>query len=227
MPSYKRNWKTPSRSRWGPKKYYKRPDTTIQRNSFGSTGLTGKNPSDLNRIYRFRQCCSRGQITSATSGIETEANLYFTLNDLPQVATFTALFDQYKFEKVEITLWPRANMNPSGASNATTQGTLITAIDLDNITSLSANPDALRQFGTCIETMGYERQWRVFKPNIALATYAGAFTSFANASQQWIDSASPTVQHYGFRIMLANTGSANDMTFDVRCVYHLAFRNVN
>jgi len=182
----------------------------------------------LNKVYQFRQCCSLGTITSP-AGVGTainEVNYFFKLGDLPQAAAFVAIFDQYRIDKVEVTWWPRANMNQSGAGVNGEMSTLITAIDCDNVAAVGS-ADALRQFGTCIETEGYLKQYRAIKPHIAVAAYQAAFTGFANVKAGWIDSGYANVQHYGLRSILNGTTNAGDVLFDLRAVYTVSFRNVN
>jgi len=58
---------------------------------------------------------------------------------------------------------------------------------------------------------------------MAVAAYAGSFTSYANMEPQWIDCASPSVQHYGFKCAVNPTGVA--MTFDLIGKIWVQFRN--
>jgi len=53
---------------------------------------------------------------------------------------------------------------------------------------------------------GFEKQVRVFRPRIAMAAYSGSvFTSFANMTNVWLDTASNSVQHYGLKVAWTQT----------------------
>lgn len=173
----------------------------------------------------FKRCYDAGQFSSGSVTF-SESNFKFQLNDLSAYTEFTALFDQYKFKKVIVHYIPRGNMTPTGTGTANTAGTLITAIDLDDIANLGAI-NSLREFATCQEVSSHTTVTRTVYPHIALAAYQGALTAFANKGNQWIDCAYAAVQHYGMRSIIPNiTTAAGDITYDVRMEYFIEFKNV-
>ena len=161
-----------------------------------------------NKIYTFRQTVSTlatiggtgwyvgtttndPYVAGATTGMPAVAAfvsgaMAFQLADLNQVATFTALFDQYKFTGVRVQFMPIFNEN--GQSGGSSAGDLYTAIDYDDANAL-ADLNAFRQRADTRMTPSWKGTTHYFKPHVALAGYAGAFTSFANQGNQWIDCA--------------------------------------
>jgi len=203
----------------------KRKPRFAARKSYGPRSM-GAMYGSLNKIYKFKQCCQRGTITSQSGGVVTETNYSFALSDLPQSATFAALFDQYKIDYVVIHFLPRGNMNQNSATNNAQMGTYLTAIDLDDTANISTE-DALRQFQTCKEMSMLKATSVGLKPHVAIAAYSGAvFTSFANKGNQWIDSANLGVPHYGVRTMVSATANNVDVYFDVRAEYYFSCKNV-
>jgi hypothetical protein len=126
----------------------------------------------------------------------TATNAYaavaFTLSSFSMNSSYVALFDQYRIEQLEV--W----LEPFAAQGSTAFAELITAVDLDDANvpanlSLGDKQGALVGYGAA----GRYHRWR---PHVAVAEYSGTFTSYGNVPATWIDSASTTVQHYGFKI---------------------------
>lgn len=68
----------------------------------------------------------------------------------------------------------------------------------------------------------------LLRPRTAMAAYSGAFTSYANMSDQWIDLNSTSVQYYGFKLLLppASVSSLSSPAIDLMFDYTIVFRNV-
>lgn len=157
-------------------------------------------------------------MTSNTS-IATFFSISTTLALLNGFTDFTAAFDQYRIEAVEVLLKPQINMNTGTSTNA---GEVHTVIDYDDQTSLGSVAAAL-QYDNVITTPGYQAQRRCYRPRMAMAAFASsAFTSFANMKDQWIDAASTGVNHYGVKI--AWTPTTISLTYDLTVRAHVQFR---
>jgi len=149
-------------------------------------------------------------ITNAT------ASSQFSLSNFLGSTALTSVFDQYKFEQVEV--W----LEPTAAQGSTVFANLITAVDLDDASvptaAISDRQGALQGYGGA----GRYHKW---VPHMAVAVYSGTFTSFANERAGWIDSASPNVQHYGFKSFAVSTPVIVKYDLTVRAV--ISFRAPN
>lgn len=135
----------------------------------------------------------------------------FQLNKFSGYSQYTGLFDQYRFNEIEV--WIEPTTSPSTASADV--GTCVTAIDLDD-TNVPTSVASVEDKQTALSTGGFSGHYHRWKPHMALAAYSGAFTSYDNAPANWIDSASPAVQHYGIKIAVTNTGSVVPYRISVR-----------
>jgi len=162
-----------------------------------------------------------GILTSSTvSDIFPAYN--YALQYLTSYSEFTALFDQYRIVRVETTFMP--TITEISALGAFVNSYLLTAIDYDDANTYATVNDAL-QVATASITPVTKSVTRGFTPRVALAAYSGAFTSYAQAPPgQWLDCASPGVQHYGLKTAIPLTGSA--LTWRVMHRYYLEFRRV-
>jgi len=143
---------------------------------------------------------------------------YFTINGFSGYAEYLSLFDQYRIDEIEVWLEPFETQSSVQALC----GTLTSAIDLDDantpttIASVQAHQNALVTNGVA----GHYHRW---KPHMAVGVYSGAFTSFGNMPADWIDSASPGVQHYGFKSAITATTNAIPYSLTIRAI--VSFRS--
>jgi hypothetical protein len=152
--------------------------------------------------------------TSVT--VPVYGNLYFALSQCATAASYTALFDQYRIEQLEV--W----IEPLSDTTAVATTGLASAIDLDDANAPSSYGDVADRQGAILATtlVGQYHKW---KPHIAVATYSGAFTSFANEPSGWIDVASPSVQHYGLKMATQGADGAT-RTMNTICRAVVSFR---
>lgn len=136
----------------------------------------------------------------------------FTMNMLGNYTEYTTMFDQYKIRGALIKITPYTSLavTPAGSSgiiNSNNQGVSCmfhSVLDFDDATAPTAGTAGI---ATLREYKGYKSQnffnnrpiVRYCKPRMAVAAYAGAFTSYANVANVYCDSNSPGVQHYGFK----------------------------
>ena len=154
--------------------------------------------------------------TSAT--VPTMQATYYTLASFFSYTEYTGLFDQYRFDQLEWWIEPQA----SQSLTSTNVGNLVTAIDLDDATT-PANFDAVAVKQNSISSVGNDGHYHKFQPHMAVASYAGAFTSYSNVTPTWIDSGSPSVQHYGVKIAASATTAIQVYNIQVRA--RVSFRN--
>lgn len=148
----------------------------------------GTQTTKINRSVTF------SAFTTSNAG-DTIKSYSFQLSDLPNYTEFTGLFDAYRITGVEVIFYPVNTVNTTGAAVNPTQA--ITCVDFDGISGPTLVSD-LEQYDTAKWHWGLRPIKRKLVPRVALAAYSGAFTSYAEAKEnQWIDCASPSVQHYG------------------------------
>lgn len=176
-----------------------------------------------NRIHNVTQTVNFPAAYTTSTTLATSYAKSFQLSDLDQVASFQALFDQYRIMGIEIRV-----MNTSFGSNISnlplSGGITRCIIDYADATALS-NVQQAENYQNCLTVECGRPFTRVFTPRAALAAYAGAFTSYAVApSGQWFNTASSGVQHYGLKII--NSSTPSTMVFDVCVRYWLQFKNI-
>jgi len=148
-----------------------------------------------NEVYRFSQILNLGTIYSTSATIPTMAGLSPTATSaITQATTFAALFDQYRFDSIEIWLTPNSSsIGPNSGS-----GLFYSSVDYDNATAVA--PSALAQKTNVVVSNHNSGHYHRWVPHVATAAYSGAFTSFANVTSPWLDWSSPGIQHYGLLI---------------------------
>jgi hypothetical protein len=207
------------------------PRGTRSSNQGGQLTLRNANVEWADRMVMPRQVSSKVYATVktvlnnafATSqvGASTFASFAFTLaNNVPEVSSLAVLFDQYRLCRVELDILPSASENLALATTLGS-GTYATAIDYDDANTPSSVQQILN-YDNALMHRSFERSTRTFKPRLAVAAYSGAFSSFANVADSWIDIASTGVQYYGLKF--AATISATTMVFDAVVRTHWEFR---
>jgi len=173
----------------------------------------------VSKTFTVRQLYSAGDLTLTNSlSSATSFAFQFSLADITNSSNFAAIFDQYRFLAIRATLIPRVNNIPYSYSSPP----LYTAVDYDNNSAVGVN--AIRAYSNCLESQWYERVERVFKPHLAIAAYNGAFSGYANQQDEWIDSTSTGVSHYGLKWATEQTTSV--YSIDLELEYWLEFRNI-
>jgi hypothetical protein len=150
--------------------------------------------------------------------------LSFQFADLTTLVGLAPFFDQYCIYSVTVNVTPDYE---GAGSTLYTFGSVATAIDYDNTTSLGGGFNALLGYSSAVvaELNTGQSIQRYIKPCVAPALYnASAAFSGYGVSRMWIDSASTSVPHYGFRaIFVSNSVSGLSITYDVN--YVIGLRN--
>lgn len=144
----------------------------------------------------------------------------FQFADLDQYSAFASVFDQYKFNSIEVWIEPQ-NTN----TNYNNSGRYVSVIDYDDSAALSSVLQA-QDYANALVSSGQSSQYRRFVPHVAIAEYAGTspFTGFGNMVADWIDSSSATVKHFGLKIAFEPTSTAT--TYDLTFRYHISLRSI-
>jgi hypothetical protein len=146
---------------------------------------------------------------------------------LDNSAAFENVFDQYRIDAIRMTCKPSNNAVGLVTNSTTTLVPLYCVIDYDNTSNL-ATAAAAREYANCIVLEPGESFVRTFQPRVAVAAYSGSFSSFENVEPPWIDCASPSVQHYGVKILVPGVTAAQTLlqSWDVTYEYYVSFKSV-
>jgi hypothetical protein len=174
-----------------------------------------------NQVFRYSSSTTISPAFTTSTTLPTLVAFNFQFGDLGDSGNLSTVFDQYRIDVIECWVLPQTS---SQTDNTTSNhGLLASVIDYDDSTALSSF-DAANQYSNCITACGISGHYRIFRPHAALAAYSGAFTSYANWEEMWIDMNSQTVQHYGLKIASTVTGSAYSWNMIVK--YHCSLRNL-
>jgi len=177
-------------------------------NQYGSTALI---PSDFNSKLTIRlapyntignqnffwRSSYDGTDQRQVAGNDLTGGLYFVLSNISGYASFATVFDQYRLRCVSVTFSPRATAVYSATD---IQPRLWTCFDYDDATAIARS--AVEQYDSCVLSPPGTGVVRTIVPRMALAAYSGAFTSYANVEDQWLDISSVNVQHYGVKFVI-------------------------
>lgn len=171
-----------------------------------------------NRPYTIQQTQQYGTVLNTNTSIPSFFSKSFALSDLSQQTTLTAAFDQYRIDWIKIKVVPQTlTIGSYGLAN------WYSVLDYDDANTASLVSQLL-QYQNCITTSTTTAHFRHLTPHIAVAAYSGAFTSFKNEVADWIDSSSPSVQHYGLKIGVDAVGT--NFGFAMYATFQVSFRNV-
>lgn len=127
--------------------------------------------------------------------------LAFSLNDLPQASSWTAVFDQYRFEEVEVHFLPYHNAAIPQSAFINVPGASQFVLDYDDASSL-ATENAAMEYDNVQTATVYDSVVCRFRPAVAPAYFtSGAFSGYGvePSDKNWLDSASANVLHYGVK----------------------------
>jgi len=159
---------------------------------------------------------------SSTGTSDVPGTFNFKLNDVPNVAEFTGLYDQYKINLVKFTIIPRGN-----TSEVTTAGNsmgVFSVIDYDSNTT-PTSLDELLQYQNMRMTRSTQQHKRVFRPvaRDAIVGSAGAITG--GIYKGWLDCTNDNIPHYAIKYWFQALPSGIQQ-YDLKIDYYLAFKNV-
>lgn len=214
-----------------------KPNKTRLSRMRGVRKTSGKGPREQGTIFDMRSTYPVGRpLTSRGCSLTTQLNLsipafttstltevasgqYFTLSSFSNYSLYTNLFDQYCVKRAEFWFVP-------AVSNATAEyGMYASVVDLDdaNISGFTVQK-AISKPGSVLSSIA-AGQYHTFVPMMAVAAYAGAFTSYAAAQDNWVDCASPSIQYYGVKTCASS--SLNAVVVNMRIRITVEFRGIS
>jgi hypothetical protein len=164
----------------------------------------------------------KGIVQSSTSA-NTYGSLQFLLSDLNEVASYTAIFDQYRIRSLSICFIPNTTAAVSNATISSFAPVIYTAVDYDDNGTPSSLATVLNYANVRYHASG-SNFTITFKPHISIAGFTGTFGGFVNEPAPWIDAASTNVQHYGLKYALPSASLISAWQCIAR--YTIDFRNI-
>ncbi len=125
----------------------------------------------------------------------------FSFADLPQSTSFAALFDQYRFERVEIRFVPLISQLTTTNTSTNIVDPSQFVLDFDDGSALGSE-NAAMEYNTCQTAQVYEEVYVDLCPAVAPAYFtSGAFSGYGvqPSNGAWLDSASTGILHYGVK----------------------------
>lgn len=172
------------------------------------------------QIHRFVYNLETVAFTSSSVTVPTYTNTAYALNLFGNYTDVTTLFDQYRIVEAEWWIIPRTAYSGSSTVN---YGMLTSCVDYDDNNNLGSIAEGVGHTNS-VTTSGNQGHYHKFKPRLALAAYSGAFTSYANQSDDmWIDCNSAGVYYYGVKTVLTATDSV--YVYDLMMKATIEFRN--
>lgn len=154
-----------------------------------------------------------------------------TLADLPQASSWTAVFDQYRFEEIEIHLYPFSSEIVQQTALKDVPSPSQFVLDFDD-TSALASENAALEYDNVQTAMPYDAVQIRYKPAVAPAYYqSGAFSGYGvePSDLNWLDCGSPSIRHYGVKGWVGAFGATSSAVggWLVYGQYTVSFRNVH
>lgn len=187
------------------------------KHTYATMSCTLPRVSDMAVVRALGHTSIASQATAATA-----TSLVFTL---ASSSIGSGQWDQYKLLAVRITISPDQNAVGLFTNSTTSYTPLYCVIDYDDSSNLTS-VGAAEAYSNCIVLGAGESCERTFRPRMAVAAYSGTFASFSNMADQWIDSASSGVQHYGIKIYIPGATAAQTLlpSWQISTEYFFAFR---
>lgn len=165
----------------------------------------------------------------ANAGADNPFALAFSLQDVGQVATLTALFDQYRFDKVEIRLVPASSsvetFNVASPNNSVPS--IYAVLDFDDSTALASLAAAQQYDNVQITRYGEGLSITVLPSNTPALYASGGFSGYEVQRADWVDCANTAVGHYGVKGIITELTALSTSTavWYIYAKYYLSFRN--
>ncbi len=176
-----------------------------------------------------------GAIVGALIRQSTSSDVFaawaFCLADVPNSASLTAQFDQYRIEEIQFRLRSRNPgvfvANQASPNYSTTSPLLI--VDRDDATAPTTLLE-LQQYDNCQQFSAQDSIDVIFEPSITPSVFTGGvFSGYAvtPSRENWLDVANTSIPHYGIKVgmpaLVATTTQRFD--WDVEAVYKVSFLN--
>lgn len=169
--------------------------------------------------------------TSKAAATDDYQAFSFQLSDLPNYTQLTQLYDQYRILAVKAEFIPRTppiQYYNGTASQSGSAPVLYTAIDLDDTISPTSGSLLSHESVKChgaFTPMSCNKYVRWLRPACAVELYqTGGFGGYGARTNQWIDTTSSSVQHYGLKWWVATAATTPAYYYDIVFTYYMEFK---
>jgi len=185
-------------------------------------------------VHYYTRFQDGGTITasgaSATFGV-----IYFELAALPNYAEFTALYDFYRINAVQVRFIPVSNITqPTTSANyvATFYDNRIFTVMDYNDRSPPTTLDQLRQYSNCKQGTNNRVHKRFIypKPLVTMDEDSGSGGSYGIAQVQkipWVSTQSNQCEWYGIKYGIEHASTALGTLYKLEFKFYLSFKGVN
>lgn len=170
------------------------------------------------------------QGNTIVQGAGATNNAYgFRLTDIPNIAEYTSLYDQYKFMKVQFIMMP-LNQQPADLLGPTgTNGDLLMGVvDKDDATALTGPNDYFEYSSVKYQQAysGRKIMWSFVPHAKSLAVSAAGSDYVLIPQNAWKDCSGSDINHYGLKIRVpAYSDATHFQQWFVIVKYWVVFRN--
>lgn len=190
-----------------------------------------------NKIHTFVRWCDKdttygtyGPNMIFETGSDQHLTYQFKLDNVTAVNDFTALYDGYKINKIQLFLEPQYDQAQGVGSAGPISKKIRVVHDYNDATPLT-NEDEYLEYGNCKSYFPWSRRGiRITlypKINNIVENVGGAGNAFTsmNSNRQFINIASDELPHFGIKMMVPGGMIANDtLAFRVRAKMWLSMR---
>lgn len=166
------------------------------------------------KVYTFVRCGALATTTGA--GAASAAAVQAQLNTLTNSSDFTNMFDEYRLNKVIVTVW-LAYPPDSGALGTTAfTPTMFYVRDRNNATTPGSVTEITEYAGFRMKRLSNQRNTKiVFKPNTLTTT--GSVVGNPSYSP-WLPTSDATISHYGIKYIIDYLPTGVQVNFLVKYV---------
>lgn len=174
------------------------------------------------KTHHFKRTFVASAITGATSDV---LGAYaFSFNTLPNYTEYTALFDQYRVNKIVVKFVP--DHDTSDVNNtASSLSQFHTILDF-NDSSAPASLASMFEYDTWKMTRGGRTHVRKWTPSILVGANDSTIAASLPKFKQWISCDQPDLYLYGLKYCLAAQQRAGDINMTPYITFYFSCKSV-
>lgn len=209
-----------------------RSSSSVARKRFRSAVVPRKLSSSLLDRQRVVRAIRSAHSTVHVDDAACPGVLTWCLNDLPSSAEFTALFDEYRIDYIDVKFMYDKSVAESVPEGGSFLPIIYLVKDYDDSTPPGTDYATLLQYDNLV-VRRLDKDFTVrIRPRASVAAYSGTFTSYMAApSKAWCDCNSPSVAFYGIKYIVdggieGGVGTKTIGHLRMISTYHMSFRGM-
>lgn len=172
--------------------------------------------SPMQPVHYFKRQLYISADLITTGGVSLNFAKAFSLQQVPGVAEFTTLYDQYRIMGINCRWMPRGNTQDVIQNHI---GSMFTVLDYDDNAPIGITD--LVQYQNLKTTKMTQWHSRFVKPRFNVSAGLAGNLPYRG----WLDVADTSIEHYGIKGHLQGV-SNQTITMDCLVTFYLAFKNV-